>query len=606
MTAKPPAIVLLGPSGLDTAMRLREALPGAELHGQSKRLRAAEVDVGFERLEAHLHALFRTERPILAITAAAIPIRLLAPILNDKAVEPPVLAIAEDGSAVVPLLGGHHGANDLARRVAQYLGINAAITTAGDLRLGVALDQPPPGWTIATPESIKPITAALLADEPVTLVGDADWLDKVTGFLRNDSDCRHRILVTDRAVPAVADDLVYHPPTLALGVGCERHVEPAELIELVEATIEAQGLAKASIAVVVSIELKAAEPAIQALADHLAVPARFFAANSLEAEAPRLANPSELVFEETGCHGVAEGAALAAVGDKGALIVEKTKSARATCAIARAADDIDPTSLGRPQGHLAIIGIGPGASDWRTPEAERLLEDADDWVGYQGYLNLLVKQGLAKVHGFSLGEEEDRARAALDLAASGRSVALISSGDAGIYAMASLTFELLHREQKPAWERIDITVSPGISALQAAAARVGAPLGHDFCAISLSDLLTPWRVIEQRLEAAAKGDFVVALYNPASNKRRQGLSRALAILGAARVPTTPVVIGKNLGRAGEAIDVVEIRAFDEDSIDMLSLIIIGSSRTEIAERLHGRPIVYTPRGYLDDDKALSA
>jgi cobalt-precorrin 5A hydrolase/precorrin-3B C17-methyltransferase len=185
-------------------------------------------------------------------------------------------------------------------------------------------------------------------------------------------------------------------------------------------------------------------------------------------------------------------------------------------------------------------------------------------------------------------------------------VALISSGDAGIYAMASLAFELLHHEHNPAWERIDITVSPGISALQAAAARVGAPLGHDFCAISLSDLLTPWNVIEQRLEAAANGDFVVALYNPASNRRRQGLSRALAIVGAARPPTTPVVVGKNLGRTGETIDMVEIRSFDEDSIDMLSLIIIGSSRTRITERLHGRRIVYTPRGYLDDEKALSA
>ena len=601
-----PAIILLGQSGLETAKRLQEALPEAELHGQAARLSDADVGVLFDDLKTHLQALFRANRPILCITSAAIPIRLLAPILTDKTTEPPVLAIAEDGSAVVPLLGGHRGANDFSRRVAKALGINPAITTAGDLRLGVALDQPPPGWTIATPEAIKPVTAALLAGDPVSLVGSADWLDGTElGF----SEGGHfRILVTDGQVEANAETLVYHPATLALGVGCERNAEPAELIKLVEETLATHGLAKASIAAIVSIELKAAEPALHQLADHLDVPLRFFSVETLNAQEERLATPSDLVFKETGCYGVAEGAALAAAGDGGTLIVEKTKSTRATCAIARAVDVIDAGTLGRPQGHLAIIGIGPGQSTWRTPEADDFLQLADDWVGYRGYLDLIDKQGLAKAHGFPLGEEENRARAALDLAAGGKRVALISSGDAGIYAMASLVFELLDREQNPAWQRIEITVTPGISALQAAAARAGAPLGHDFCAISLSDLLTPWPVIEQRLQAAAAGDFVTALYNPASGRRRQGLARALGILGQARPPATPVIIAKKLGRDGEDVNVTALRDVDQASIDMLTLLIIGSSNTRIADRLHGRPFVYTPRGYLDDDdgKALSA
>ncbi len=565
----------------------------------------ADVAVLFDDLQQHLQALFQAKRPILSITSAAIPIRLLASSLDDKTKEPPVLAIAEDGSAVVPLLGGHRGANDIARQAAKALGIAPAITTAGDLRLGIALDQPPPGWTIGTPDAIKPVTAALLAGEPVSLIGNAEWLKRSEAVFTEGSS--RRILVADKQVDADTDTLVYHPATLALGVGCERNVEPAELIDLVETTLATHGLAKASIAAIVSIELKAAEPALHQLSNHLNVPLRFFNADILNTEKDRLANPSDLVFKETGCYGVAEGAALAAAGYDGALIVEKTKSARATCAIARATDVIDGAKLGRQQGHLAIIGIGPGTSAWRTPEADDLLQKADDWVGYHGYLDLLGQQGLARPHGFPLGEEEDRARAALDLAANGRRVALISSGDAGIYAMASLVFELLDREQDPTWQRVDITVTPGISALQAAAARTGAPLGHDFCAISLSDLLTPWSVIERRLQAVADGDFVVALYNPASGKRRQGLARALAILGQARSPTTPVIIAKNLGRDGENVSVTTLKKIDQDSIDMLCLIIIGSSKTRTADRLHGRSFVYTPRGYLDDDeKAISA
>lgn len=603
---KSPVIILLGSSALEVAKQLLAVFPDAECHGQAKRLSAAAIDVGFTDLQSHLQGLYKAGRPILAITAAAIPIRLLAPVLDDKGSEPPVIAIAEDGSAVVPLLGGHRGANDLARQIADRLGVQAAITTAGDLRLGIALDQPPSGWTIGTPDEIKTTTAALLAGEPVALdlrAGVADWLQEAD--MPFAESAARRILVTDENATTDLMTLVYHPQTLVLGVGCERGIEASELIQLAETTLKDNNLAKAAIGAIVSIELKAAEPAIHALADHLGASLRFFSAETLEAERPRLANPSDLVFKETGCHGVAEGAALAATSEEGRLIVEKTKSDRATLAIARAPDVIDATRIGRPQGHLAVVGIGPGTPDWRTPDADHWLQNAEDWIGYHGYLDLLAPSpAAATCHGFPLGEEEDRARKALDLAASGRRVALISSGDAGIYAMASLVFELIDREKQSAWQRVDVMVSPGISALQAVAARAGAPIGHDFCAISLSDLLTPWPVIEQRLNAAADGDFVIALYNPASGRRRQGLARALDILNRARPATTPVIIGKNLGRDGEQIQVTTLHDLDQDSIDMLSLVMIGSSQTQIAKRLHGRPFVYTPRGYLDDQKKV--
>jgi cobalt-precorrin 5A hydrolase/precorrin-3B C17-methyltransferase len=337
---------------------------------------------------------------------------------------------------------------------------------------------------------------------------------------------------------------------------------------------------------------------VQALADALGAPLRLFTAAELEAQAERLAHPSDVVFAATGCHGVAEGAALAAAGPAGALVVAKTKSEHATCALARAPAPIDPDRVGRALGRLAIIGLGPGPACWRTPEARTLLDDAQDWVGYRGYLDLLGRPHGKALHGFALGEEAMRAQKALNLAAAGRRVALVSSGDAGIYAMASLVFELVERCDRPAWQQIRITVSPGISALQAAAARAGAPLGHDFCAISLSDLLTPWPVIKRRLEAAAAGDFVTVLYNPASPRRREGLERALAILGAARPPDTPVIHARNLGRSAESVELCRLEAFDPAPVDMLSLVVVGACQTRLVEGRGRKAFVYTPRGYL--------
>jgi cobalt-precorrin 5A hydrolase/precorrin-3B C17-methyltransferase len=589
---------VLGPSGLEVARRIRSALPGCGLHGP--RSGVPEDIIPYDDVALLIRDLYRDGRPVVALCAAGILIRVLAPLLGDKRAEPPVVAVADDGSFAVPLLGGHRGANRLAREIARALRGQAAITTAGDVRFDLALDAPPPGWRVRNPAAAKAVMSTLLADREVALrreAGDVDWL--VAGGARFAPSGDLEVLVTDRDVAGSERCLVLHPPVLALGVGCERGVAAEELCGLVETTLAEQRLAAAAIACVVSLELKADEPAIHALARRLDVPARFFPAATLEAEAHRLANPSELVFRETGCHGVAEGAALAAVGSEGELLVAKTRSARATLAIGRAPAPLDPARIGRPQGSLAIVGLGPGAAGWRTPEAEALLADAEDWVGYRGYLDLLGPRpgGEPARYAFALGEEAARVEKAFELAASGRRVALISSGDAGIYGMASLACELLDRSDDPAWQRVALTMSPGVSALQAAAARAGAPLGHDFCAISLSDLLTPWSEIERRLEAAAGADFVTVLFNPASRRRRQGLARALAILCAARDPAAPLIHARNLGREGETVEVAPLSAFDPSAVDMLSLLIVGSRRTRWLRRPNGRSLVYTPRGY---------
>ncbi len=403
--------------------------------------------------------------------------------------------------------------------------------------------------------------------------------------------------MTERACEPTPKELVYHPARLAIGVGCERGTEPAELIDLVQRTLAENGLAVGAVGVVVSLDLKSDESAVHALAAELGVPARFFDATVLEAETPRLKTPSDLVFREVGCHGVAEGAALAAAGSDGVLVVPKYKSRRATCAIARAPDILDAAAIGRPRGRLAIVGIGPGAADWRTPEAEAAVRAATDLVGYGLYLDLLGQSGLGKArHDYALGEEEARCREALDLAAEGRSVALVSSGDPGIYAMAALVFELLDRDDRPDWRRSEIAVVPGISALQAAAARTGAPLGHDFCAISLSDLLTPWPVIERRLRAAAEADFVVALYNPVSRRRTRQLGVARDILAGHRPADTPVVLARNLGRGDEAVEIIALSELTADRIDMLTVVLIGASSSRAIAAPSGR-WMYTPRGY---------
>ncbi|MBI5163670.1 MAG: precorrin-3B C(17)-methyltransferase [Magnetospirillum sp.] len=589
------AVVVLTPAALATGRRVAAAVPGARLHGLAGRVEGKGV-MPFDDVAAHFRALFAAGFPIIGVCASGIVIRALAPVLAAKGAEPPVLAVAPDGSVVVPLLGGHRGANALALRLADALSCPAAITTAGELALGLALDVPPPGWRLRNPEAVKPVTAALLSAHSVRLeveAGDAAWLSA----LPTADNAEVAIRITDRAVAGDGDELVLHPPVLALGVGCERGT-PAEVLEtLVRDTLAAEALAPEAVACVCSLDLKADEDAVQALAASLGVPARFFSAADLEAEAARLAHPSDVVFRETGCHGVAEGAALAAAGQDGRLIVPKVKGERVTVAVARAAASIDPATVGRARGRLFVVGIGPGMAEWRTPEASAAVAVATDLVGYGLYLDLLgtAADGKAR-HESGLGAETERARIALDLAAEGRTVALVCSGDPGIYALATLVFELMEREVRPEWNRLDLTVVPGVSALQAAAARAGAPINHDFCTISLSDLLTPWPTIEARLKAAAAADFVVCLYNPVSQRRRDQLARARDLLLAGRPAETPVVLARQLGRPGETVSVVTLGELTPEHADMLTLVMVGNSETRrFTAGTHER--VYTPRGY---------
>jgi len=564
-----------------------------------------EGEIYFSPSKETMQKLFKQGTAIIGICASGILIRFLATFLNDKQNEPPVIAVSNDGAHVVPLLGGHHGANDLAQEIADLFAGQAAITTASNAQFSCALDEPPMGYVMADVALAKKAMVAVLNGEGILLDGKADWF-KNAGYevLENASELVDRKGVVKIAISEKTSDkntLTYHPKTLIIGVGCERYLPANELIELVEKVIKENKFAPHSIAAIASIDVKADEKAVNELAAYYGVPLRLFSAAKLANE--NTPNPSEIVRQEVGTPSVAEACAIKA----GELIVEKQKSKRATCAIGRAVKPIDVEKFGMARGQLHIVGIGPGEEEQRTISVIKALKNSSDWVGYGFYLDLVANLKLEQIeHRFPLGDEEKRVRHALELAASGKNVSLICSGDGQIYAMAALVFELLDARGKRALsenaKRVEVVSHSGISALQMASSRVGAILGHDFCAISLSDLLTPKEAIISRLEAAAMGDFVTAFYNPRSKTRTDLLDKAKEIFLKFRSPNTPIIIARSLGRKDEKVRIITLGEFDTSEVDMMCIVLFGSSNSKSFKRGDGKQVVFTPRGY---DKKVS-
>lgn len=587
-----PVVICLSRSGEQTAHKIAQALECA-VHGRATRVDHA--DAFFDNALDHIRDLFAARIPVIGVCASGIMIRAVAPLLSDKTQEPPVVSVADDGSAVVPLLGGHRGANRLAKHIANELATQAHITTAGDVALGLALDEPPVGWRLANPQHAKSVMAKLLSGTSAKVIGENIW------DLPSDDNGKVTLLATEQPIKGDEHTLVYHPLKYTLGVGCARNCPPNELWDLVATSLHNANIAPECISAIGSLDLKADEPAMNYVAKQLGVAFRIFNASELEALTPALENPSDTVFQEVGCHGVSEAAALALGNDNAELIVEKQKTKNATCAVAISTAPVEKPR-GRSRGKLSIIGIGPGQSSWRTPEASQLVTQAEELVGYGLYIDLLGPLAHGKERSdFHLGAEEDRCRYALEQAGKGKNVALICSGDAGIYAMGALVFELLDRGPdemgvSDAARRVEVQCTPGVSALQGAAARAGAPLGHDFCAISLSDLLTHRADIIKRLNAAAMGDFVIAFYNPVSKRRRTLLSHARDILLEHRPADTPVMLARSLGRPDESVTYRKLIELNVDEVDMMTVVLVGSSNSKIAHLGEG-PRMYTPRGY---------
>ncbi|WP_205647701.1 precorrin-3B C(17)-methyltransferase [Acuticoccus yangtzensis] len=586
------AVVVLAPGALETARRAKAALAAegraVTLHGLAARVAPEEVDVSFASATHHIGRLFAGGTSVVGVCAAGILIRSAAPFVRDKTTEPPLVALAEDGSAVVPLLGAHHGGGRIAATLGATFAVAPAATTLSDTRLGIALDDPPEGYTVADIAPFKALARTLAS---------GDGVDTAAPFLADLPRGPHKVAVTSRLAEDAATVPTYIARTVALGMGAERGADPAAAVRLARTMLAAAGIDPRAVAAVVTLDLKADETALHAVAADLGAPLRVFTRERLAQEDARLATPSDVVRAAVGIGGVAEAAALAAAGPDGILVSPKVIGDGLTVALAEAPAPIGP--VGRARGKLTVVGIGPGTTLWRTGDCVAALARADAFVGYTLYLDLVEDLRAHQTrHDFPLGDETERTRFALELAAEGREVALISSGDPGIYAMATLAMELLDTgDLSDAARRVDVAVVPGVSAAQAAAARAGAPLGHDFAFISLSDLLTPWPAIARRLMAAAASDFVVALYNPRSRRRTEQLARALEIFRGSRPATTPVILAANVGRPAEAITVTTIADLDPEDVDMLSTVIIGASTTRAFTRGDGRTLVYTPRGY---------
>ncbi|WP_048986542.1 precorrin-3B C(17)-methyltransferase [Burkholderia cenocepacia] len=567
----PPAIVILGAGALDTARRIQARYPGARVHGLASRV---DADVPFDELGAHLRELYARGLPIVALCAAGIVIRCLAPALADKGVEPPVLAVAEDGSAVVPLLGGLTGVNVIAREIAECVGVAPAITTSGELRFGACVLNPPEGYALADLAQGKRFVSDLLAGASTRIDGATPWLDDVA--LPRDTAAAHAIRVTPDAWRGARDELVIHPRSVVVGVAADAVHAGEALAARIDAMLDAQGLARLALAAIVAPASAIGDAALEAAASTLDVPLRF-------------------VDSDRDGNAAADAATL--LGR--ALRVAHTlrgESHGLACAVA--SQPVDPATLGRARGRLTVLGLGPGAAAWLTPAARAALADATDILGYTTYVNMAGPfRADQRVHGTDNREEMQRARHAFELAAEGRRVAVVSSGDPGVFAMAAAVLEALDEARDPQWAAVDLRVEPGISASLATAAQAGAPLGHDFCAISLSDNLKPWAVIETRLQHAAQADLVMAFYNPISRARPWQLDRALDIVRAHRAADTVVVLGRDIGRPGATLATTTLGALRSDQVDMRTMVIVGSSTTRRFAIGNAREWVYTPRWY---------
>jgi cobalt-precorrin 5A hydrolase/precorrin-3B C17-methyltransferase len=509
---------------------------------------------------------------VVCFLAVGATVRLIAPLLADKSTDPAVVCVDEARRFAVPVIGGHHGANALAERVAETLDATAVLTTATDAAGIPGLDTL--GWPYEGEAAA--VSRALLDGEPVAL-----WTDGQTWplpalpaeIVSALPETGPAILVTDRTdIARPLPSVMLRPPSLTIGVGASRGVSAAEVLELIRTTLEEENLAPASIHELATVEAKADEPGLLEAAETLGVALGLHAAEVLaDIEVP---NPSEIVRAAVETPSVAEAAALAGGGE---LLVTKRKSAMATVAIARR----------RPRGRLAIVGIGPGDRALLTPQARAELRRSSVVVGLDQYVSQVADllRPATRVLATGLGSEQERAESAVELARGGHAVALIGSGDAGIYAMASPALEA-------ADESFDVIGAPGVTAMLAAAALLGAPLGHDHAAISLSDLHTPWEVIERRVTSAAEGDFVVAFYNPRSRGREWQLAKSLAILAAHRPAATPVGIVSDASRPGQSVVFTTLADVDPNTVGMTSLVIVGASSSRMAA---GRFV--TPRGY---------
>lgn len=552
---------------------------------------------------------------LIFIMAAGIVVRTIAPLIRDKRTDPAVVVLDEKGDFAISLLSGHlGGANEVSKEIADFLGGKAVITTASDVNdltpidlwaaaNGLAIED----WDLAPqigarllnngnlkvyteievklPEEFLRVAEPQAADILITnkachpkLVSGSDWMLKQVQHDRNDISGKPFYL---------------RPKNLVIGIGCNSATSEDEIENSIKAVLDENNLSFLSIHSIATIDIKGHEQGLKAFAEKHNLKISTFTADELNKV--NGVSKSEAVFNATGAYAVSEPAALLASGAQ-YLLIPKQKKGNVTVAIAeiRATDRPHNSAVigsNDIKNKLYIVGIGPGGIEHITPYAQKAIKNSDVIVGYGTYLDLI--QELIKdkeVVSTGMTQEIDRCKKAVELAMSGKNVSVISGGDPGIYAMAGLVFDIYRGMASHA--PVNIEVIPGISALNACAARLGAPLMHDFAVISLSDRLTPWKLIEKRIEAAAMSDFVTVFYNPKSIGRQEHIDKARAIFLKHRSIETPVGIVKGAMRENERVIITNLRDMLNHEIDMQTTVIIGNSQTFVWNNL-----MITPRGY---------
>lgn len=558
-------------------------------------------------LKEHLTSIWPHYQAFVFGMASGIVVRLIAPLLSDKTEDPAIIVVSPDGQYVISLCSGHQGgADQLTRLIAQEITAIPIITSASTHLNLPAIDLLglPFGWRKGQGDWNK-VSSLIARLEPVQVIQEAGstlWqkhLSQGHPFyfdLSDEISFKGRVWIspTLRRFDETSNlpKVQWHPRVLWVGIGCIRGVSAGQITLAVQQTLERFHLAFEAIAGIATIDLKADEDGLLEYATTSRFPLKTYSAEVLKTVT--VPNPSEIVDQAVNTPSVAEAAALLAAKELGeaTLLVQKQITEAVTVAIA--ISEIEYT--GRI-GSIGLVGIGPGDLTQITPAAKTAITSADVIIGYTLYIDQIQSLGRPGqiIESLPITQEVQRAQRAIEFAQWGLSVVVISSGDCGIYGMAGLVLEQLSRN---GWDgsRPQVEVYPGISALQAAASRVGAPLMHDFCAISLSDLLTPLEVIEKRLEAAAQADFVTAIYNPRSKTRLQPLLMAHQIFLKYRDPRTPVAIVHSVYRQEEDIILTTLDKMLESPIDMLTTILIGNHATFIHKNW-----MITPRGYLKND-----
>lgn len=526
--------------------------------------------------------------------ASGATIRLVAPLLRDERTDPGIVSVDEAQRFAIALTGGHDGAaNALAEQVADVLDCAPVTTTAPETTGTTALDELVDQLDATVDGDLPACGGAILDGAPVLLVNPHGFpLPALPPNVGTEVVGPLWTVVIDDRRPTEQEERTLRliPRTLVVGVGSARGVSRTAVTETIARLDSERGLDPRAIRAFATADLKAEEAgildAVQDLGfwhssdggDELSL--LTYSSEVLAGVA--VPNPSEVVRREAGTPSVAEASALHAAAELayGApveLVADKIKGENVTVAAARI----------RPRGRLAIVGLGPGAPDLRTPRADAELRRASVVVGLDRHLDQirhLLRPGTEE-RGTPLGADDARAVEAVELAERGRAVVLIGSGDAGVFAMAS-----------PALEKADVDIEvvgvPGVTAALSASALLGAPLGHDHALISLSDLHTPWEVIERRIRAAAESDLVVCFYNPRSRNLHWQLGRALEVLAEHRPATTPVGAVRQASRADQTVWCAPITEFDPADVDMLTTVVVGSSQSTVV----GRRMV-TPSGH---------